>query len=705
MTESRHDPVVGALLDGRYEVRSLIARGGMSTVYLASDTRLERDVALKVMLPHLAEDDALVARFEREAKTAARISHPHVVGVLDQGHDRFGGQTFAYLVMEHVPGTTLRHVIREDAPLPVRAAFTYVLPLLEGLAEAHALGLMHRDVKPENVLVSPTGTVKVADFGLSRATTAHTSSGQALVGTVAYLSPELISGSPADARSDVYAVGILLYELLTGRQPFTAASPVQVAYKHVNERVPSPRALTPTVPEAIADLVLWCTEPTPDRRPDDASVLLAAAHELLVTEDPEQLDAVPPPRDAAAEQPADASPTAAVVYDPEGTHAPEPFVSPTPTDGDEQTVVLDADRVPQEQATTALPPHDAHTVPPGARDDVDPDETSVLPRTDVPTAQTRATPEPDTDAGDPGRVGDGPHEPADDEAADRGVAAVPPGPLTADASPAERGTHAEDPVPGSRAARRAARRPSVDIGAGTLRTLLIGVAVTLLLTGMALMLGWTLGAGNVPFSSAQGTVPPLVGAPREAAMAELAATGVQVDVSAEHDETMSAGSVIATVPAAGAAVERGDRVQLTVSSGPAPVLTPDLTGEQAESARLSARDAGLLAHVRERRHDRDVPEGEVISQDPEPGAESTRNSVVELVISSGPASHTVPDVTGRSSEQARERLEELGFDVRDDSLPGSSLLRLGGREGAVLRQEPAAGTRLEEGETVTLRSL
>ncbi|MDO5635331.1 MAG: protein kinase, partial [Micrococcus sp.] len=299
MDERQRDPLVGVIIDGRYLVRSRLARGGMSTVYLALDRRLEREVALKVMLPHLAEDPVLVERFEREAKTAARLAHPQVVQVLDQGHDEAGTDVLAYLVMEVVPGHTLRRVIREDAPLPPAAALRIIEAVLDGLSAAHEIGIMHRDVKPENVLVSPAGHIKVADFGLSRATTAHTSSGQSLVGTVAYLSPELVSGASADARSDVYAVGIVLYELLTGQQPYTAANPVQVATQHLHRRVPPPSRLVASVPEALDDLVLWCTEKDPALRPADATAVLREVQRLRA-EPAVALETVPVPSTAPA---------------------------------------------------------------------------------------------------------------------------------------------------------------------------------------------------------------------------------------------------------------------------------------------------------------------------------------------------------------------------------------------------------------------
>lgn len=283
MNHELSDPQVGGLIDGRYEITARLARGGMSTVYTALDTRLDRQVALKVLYPHLAEDPTLVERFEREAKTAARLSHPHVVNVYDQGVDVRGDTPLAYLAMEYVPGVTLRQVISSHAPMEPERVWKYLRPVVDGLAAAHRAGLVHRDVKPENVLVSPEGAIKVADFGLARAATQHTGTHAAILGTVAYISPELLSGEKADQRSDVYALGILAFEMLTGKQPFTGKSAVEVAMQHTTSRVPAPSSVVPHLPEAVDELVVHCTEPNPQDRPQDASQVLSLIDQIATS--------------------------------------------------------------------------------------------------------------------------------------------------------------------------------------------------------------------------------------------------------------------------------------------------------------------------------------------------------------------------------------------------------------------------------------
>ena len=273
MDTTMTDPLVGRLLDDRYQVDVRIARGGMASVYLATDTRLERRVAVKVMHPALADDEAFVARFIREAKAAAALSHPNVVAVFDQGAD---GET-VFLVMEYVHGRTLRDLLRQQKRLSPAQAVTVMEPVLAALGAAHRAGLVHRDVKPENVLIADDGQVKVADFGLARAIAeAHlTASSTVLIGTASYLAPEQVSRGIADARADVYAAGIMFYELLTGRPPFQGDTPLAVAYQHVHEQVPAPSAEATAVPAALDALVRRATAQDPDDRPADAGTLLA----------------------------------------------------------------------------------------------------------------------------------------------------------------------------------------------------------------------------------------------------------------------------------------------------------------------------------------------------------------------------------------------------------------------------------------------
>ncbi|WP_158864699.1 Stk1 family PASTA domain-containing Ser/Thr kinase [Leifsonia sp. AG29] len=270
MTTSQTDPMIGRLIDGRYQVRSRIARGGMATVYLATDLRLERRVAIKIMHGHLADDSTFKSRFVQEARSAARLAHPNVVNVFDQGQD----SDMAYLVMEYLPGITLRDLLKDYGKLTPEQTIDIMEAVLSGLAAAHKAGIVHRDLKPENVLLADDGRIKIGDFGLARAASANTATGQALLGTIAYLSPELVTRGVADARSDIYALGIMMFEMLTGEQPFQGEQPMQIAYQHANDAVPAPSSKNPAVPAELDELVLWATEKDPDRRPHDAREML-----------------------------------------------------------------------------------------------------------------------------------------------------------------------------------------------------------------------------------------------------------------------------------------------------------------------------------------------------------------------------------------------------------------------------------------------
>ena len=278
---STGDALIGRTLDGRYRVLRRIADGGMATVYLAVDERLDREVALKVMREHLVHDESFVTRFRREARSSASLSHPNVVAVFDQGED--DGNIF--LAMEYVPGQTLREVMREEGPLSPRAALDVLEPVLLALAEAHAKGLIHRDVKPENVIINDNGTVKVADFGLARAVSSQTvtSTQGVLLGTVAYLSPEQVERGIADARSDVYAAGLMLFEMLTGTKAFTGETAIHVAYQHVHGGVPSPSSRVAGLPPALDELVAVATARDPDERPADAAEFLALVRRTRAT--------------------------------------------------------------------------------------------------------------------------------------------------------------------------------------------------------------------------------------------------------------------------------------------------------------------------------------------------------------------------------------------------------------------------------------
>ncbi|MBT2532851.1 Stk1 family PASTA domain-containing Ser/Thr kinase [Arthrobacter sp. ISL-48] len=686
MQEHVSDRLVGTLVDDRYAVRSKLARGGMSTVYLATDQRLERDVALKVLHPHLATDDTFLGRLGREAKSAARLSHAHVVGVLDQGND---GQT-AYLVMEYIKGHTLRDVINAKGALPPRLALALIDPVVEGLGAAHAAGLIHRDVKPENVLIADDGRIKIGDFGLARAVTTSTSTG-ALIGTVAYLSPELVLGRQADARSDIYSVGIMLYEMITGQQPFGGDVPIQVAYQHVNGTVGPPSALVPGLAAEVDELVQWCTANDPEKRPVDGNALLQELRHIRTNLTDSELDLQPPAALAA------------------GAHNPTEIIARTSN----PTAVMSPLARPGQQPPMGMQP------PQG------PQATSVLP----------ATP----DAG---------HQ----RSADYG-AFIPPTPVLS--KRAQRKADVEDEKARSRAAATPLRslREGNPRRRGALWALILIIAA-LLATGAGWFFGLGPGSpGTIP-SVANKTVAQaqqlltdagfqsrtsdvfdddvpsglVVGSQPEAGteirkfqsvslfvskgpelfgLPEL--TGKTLDqakdalnkaemalgnITEKFDEGTAAGVVLAQDPASGTPSRHGTPVNLTVSKGPQPIPVPSVVGRGQDDAVKAIEAAGLKAVISpEKVKDKKIPKGSVASQSP-PSGTLTKGGTVTLTISDGPKLVDVPSYIGKQASDARKALEKLGFEVRVNNI-------LGGFFGTVRDQDPV-DTAVPEGSVITL---
>ena len=669
MQEHVSDPVVGTLVDNRYAVTSRIARGGMSTVYLAVDQRLDREVALKVLHPHLAADENFLGRLGREAKAAARLSHPHVVGVLDQGND---GNT-AYLVMEYIKGHTLRDVLRDRGALPPRLALALIDPVVEGLGAAHAAGFIHRDVKPENVLIADDGRIKIGDFGLARAVTSSTSTG-ALIGTVAYISPELVLGKPADARSDVYSVGIMLYEMLTGRQPFEGEVPIQVAYQHVNGMVGPPSDLVPRLAGEVDELVQWCTANDPENRPVDGNALLQELRHIRTNLTDAELDLQPPAAAAAASQ-----------------HATE---------------ILGRTSNP----TTLLPPSRpaAPAYPPGL----------TLPDDD------------DADSGwspPPPRLGKRAQRKADRESEKlRALAAATPVRTLREGNPRRRGfiwvvvlilaallaTGAGwffGMGPGAAAAVPAVANKTV----AQAQQLLNGVGFRSTTSDVfdddvptGLVVGSEPAAGTeirkfqpVSLLVSKGPqlfpLPPLTGGTLDAAKSALNAAEMALGtVTEKFDEEAAAGTVLSQDPAAGTPARHGTPVGLTVSKGPQPIAVPSVVGKAEDDAVAAVEAAGLTAEVApDQVFDRNVPEGAVVSQSPANGT-LTRGGTVTLTISKGPKMVAVPSFIGKQASEARKALEALGFQVRVNNI-------LGGFFGTVRDQSPV-DREVPEGSVVTI---
>ena len=632
--------VIDRVVDGRYRVEAQIARGGMATVYRARDLRLDRPVALKVMRPDLAHDQAFVHRFQQEARAAARLSHPHIVSVYDQGEDG----DLVFLAMELVDGPTLRDVIEHRAPASARQALTLMVPVAEALAEAHRRGLVHRDIKPENVLIDQGrhSGIKVVDFGLARAISAasqHT--GEVLWGTAAYLAPEQVERGRADPRTDVYAVGLLLFELLTGRKAFPGDDPLQVAYDHVHGGLPDLRALMPTVPPAVASLVAGAAATDPQDRPDDAGELLEEMRELLRELPDAALDALP------AEPGTD--------EDPDGTRAIG--VSDGPQ-GDPTQVLTAAGGSHTRQLPVAGRPGEGHYA-----------------RTTGNTVRTqRRRPAP-------ARVERSP-APRRRGGVGRWLLALLFVGLLAGGGYAlwwlteGPGVHSTMPVVvdlSEQDARAAlgARQLDTEVTYGYSEEVPDGVVISAdHEPGSSLRHGT-----DVELVVSQGperyAVPPLAGLTLESAQAALDSANLALgEQTREHDEVEPEGRVLRSEPEAGEPLPPRAEVDLVISSGPAPVEVPDVTGASQQAATEALTELGLTVSVDPQRiHDADVPEGAVLSQSPSSGT-LERGSTVTLVLSDGPELVTVPQVVGRQYRVAEQELTELGLVVVREDIRG-----------------------------------
>ncbi|MFD7626272.1 Stk1 family PASTA domain-containing Ser/Thr kinase [Streptomyces sp. NPDC059851] len=566
MDTTLDDPLVGQTLDGRYRIDARIAAGGMATVYRALDTRLDRVLALKVMHPALAADAGFVDRFIREAKSVARLAHPNVVAVFDQGTDG----PYTYLAMEYVSGCTLRDVLRERGALQPRAALDVLEPVLAALGAAHRAGFVHRDMKPENVLIGDDGRVKVADFGLVRSVDTVTSTTGAVLGTVSYLAPEQIENGVTDTRVDVYACGVVLYEMLTGDKPHTGGTPAQVLYRHLHEDVPPPSAVVPGLAAPLDELVAQAAARTPDLRPYDAAALLALALDARSRLTDAELDAVPP--QARAEERSSAE-----------------------------------------------------------------DRTSVVPRIAAPQPVEHTS--------------------------------LLVAPLPVDV---------EEPPPAPEPAR--SRRGPLLVLAALLLILGVGTGV------------WYINSGQFT------QVPNLLGKTEAEARSELSAAGLGVKrVDRKFSDAFDRGTVMDSDPQSGKRIRGNGAVVLTISRGPAVVVVPDVKGRPLEGAKADLTKSGLAPGIVTQAFSQEVPQGSVISTNPDGGQKRAPDTAVSITVSKG-RPVPVPNVAGRPVDQARAALQDLGLKVETAADEINSPFPAG----TVANQSVGAGAQAAAGDTVVL---
>lgn len=639
-TFDQTDPLIGLLVDERYRVTRRLARGGMATVYVAQDERLDRPVALKVMHPHLADSAAFVERFRREARSAARIVHPGVVSVFDQGV--VTGQGF--LVMELIDGTNLRQLLRAQGAFTIPQALRYTTDTLEALRAAHRVGVIHRDIKPENILVPTDGPAKVTDFGLARAASeVSMSSTGNMLGTVAYIAPEIATTAEADARSDIYSVGIMLYEMLTGAVPWAGESPLQIASHHVSDNVPSPSAAQPWIPREIDDLVAALTARDPANRPADASdaIDLVARAAAAIPSDLANRRA-----DVAPEERHRASETSALNTE----IMPAQFTRPLPAPASSSVALVHTSGATQVAAAASPPKKSARAAAwivlvvlllvvagLGGRwwwTEYGPGSYLTMPET---TGRTLTDVQADLDAL-------GLRTQVEEEFSDD----VDTGSVTR-----------SDPEGGSSVHKRTEVQLYVSKGVD------------------------------------MKTVPEVTGKSQDEAQRSLTDAGLAVGaVTDAYSEDVPQGQVISQSVAAGTSLAHDSAVDIVLSKGREPLTVPTLSGLSASAAKSAIEDLGLVAAPTEAYSDT-VAEGQVISQQTREGSTLHRGDSVAYTVSKGPEKVAIPDVVGLQREEARSRLESAGFTVKEEAI-------LGGFFGTVRSSDPAAGTMTKKGSTVTI---
>lgn len=658
------DQMLKRLIDERYRIVKIIDTGGMASVYRAHDERLGRDVALKIMHSHLANTASLVERFEAEARSAARLTHPAIVQIYDQGTWR----RRPYLVMEFINGPNLRQLLSQEGTLPLGRALEIIAQVLQALDAAHEMQIIHRDIKPENILLAPSGQVKVADFGLAHAVNQATGTTTgSVMGTVTYLAPELISQTTSDARCDVYSVGIMAYELISGVPPFQGDTAIRTAWQHVSEDVPPLSDTVPWIPSEVDDLVAALTARNAKDRPADAGAALQLVKAVIDCLSPELSQ-------RQAKRPASA--------------APETETERTPL-GKGGTAVLPVLPVASPQVPAA--PVRPHNAPP---------------RADLSAPSPVSSPEKSVAVVEAANAGENPEDSAQQGRKKRWIAAVITLFLVIAAAAAwyftlgPGGRVAVPNIEGKTVAQARAVLVKAHFKVQDLQEYSDTVA-----PGKATRTDPKAGQkakknSVVKLYISRGIeyvkVPDLAG--KEGAQAGKLLKEAKLKLTAtseEYSDEVEKGKIIATDPQAGTTLRHHSGVKVTISKGKEPITLPDFTGKTEEEVTKTLSELKLELEKTTEFSD-SVPRGQVIGQEPAAGTIVYHHDQIKVRISQGPEMVTVPNVTAMSMGEAKQKLTDLGFQVQVKKQ------LLGIAPNRVYSQSPGGGTKLKNGSTVTL---
>jgi len=683
--------LTGELIDGRYQLQRLIASGGMASIYVAMDVRLDRKVAVKIMHPHLASDEEFVNRFIREAKATAALSHPNIVSIQDQGWNE-NGSPAVFIVMEYIDGFTLREMLGERGTLPPLEVLQYMVPVTSALAEAHRLGIIHRDIKPENILLSKDGRIKIADFGLARGASlgsTMTVESSVVLGSVSYLSPEQVQRGISDARSDIYSLGIVLFELLTGKKPYDGETPIQIAYMHVNERIPAPSTLKATIPASLDSVIVKATSPNPDQRYSDASELLQALRDVQIELDPSkrqltlELDLPPKPMKTPKSS---------------GQSGKERFAKGFITG------LSNSEEKPARKIINILSGENSLRTSGVQRKN----DSSSLTKADQGTQATQKVPRMESSMG---MKATGARETTAQlkrrtsrrVKRNRAIAALMvvalggfgwyhfAGPGSQITVPSVVGMSEQEAqsalTPLFLKERVATQEYSEDVPKGKIISSDPAGGGHLNKNGLVLL---TISKGAERIA-----VPSLVGLSVDAATAALTNLHLKVGSSTQsYDGTVPVGFISATDPVAGASVRPNSIVNLVISKGVQQLPLTSYVGKSADQASSELTSAGFSVNSSFGYSDTVAP-GYVISQSPDGTTPAPAGTVVNLVVSQGPEKVYIPNIYSLTELQARTALENLQLTV--------VVKRLGTKKvKTVVNVSPKVGSQVNRGSAVTI---
>jgi len=631
------------IIDGRYRVVSRLGSGGMADVYLAEDQLLGRQLAVKVLHHHFAEDQEFVERFRREASSAARLSHPNIVGIFDRGE--WDG-TY-YIAMEYVPGRSLKALVREQGPLDPVVAIDIVTQILQAARFAHARGVIHRDLKPHNVILDEEGRARVTDFGIAQAGASDMTLTGSIMGTAQYLSPEQAQGHAVTAASDLYAVGVILYELLTGVVPFDGDTAVAIAFKQVSAQPPPPSAVNPATPAALEEVVLRALAKDPVARYASAEefiVALQAARERLPASAATAIFATP--LSGATPSGAKASGAAAQGVAPAGM-APSTGVPPA-------ALLLPADGPPPG--------------PPGGMDEQAASRRRRRLLWGLGGAALLAVvvvvlllSSPSSDGGVTVPAVTGQSEAAA-SATLRNAGLIPVPALTTSVTVASGVVISETPPAGS------------VVGKGARVTIAVST-----------------GPGNSP-------LPNVAGLTAAQATTKLKDAGFKPTTETQPSATVASGRVISTDPPAGTVAQAGSSVKVLVSGGPAQTSVPDVVGQSRTGAESALTNAKLAVGEITKETSTEQSPGTVLEQSPAAGSSLPVGGKVNLTVAQAPTEVAIPNVVGQNEAQAAAALGRAGFTPQASTQTTTEASQVG----IVLKQSPAAGHKARKGATVTI---